>query len=67
MHSGSFLYNFVLLPLVCFGGFSVMLAFVLLLPGVGNALAGLWTVLVGDWFLQGRKGQSPMIEDGESQ
>jgi hypothetical protein len=62
VHSGSPLYNFVLLPLVCFGGFSVMLCFVVLLPGVGNALAGLFTVLTGDWFMQKRKGQSSQIE-----
>lgn len=62
MHSGSPLYNFVLLPLVTFGGVSVMLCFVVLLPGVGNALAGLFTVLTGDWFMAKRKGSSPQIE-----
>ncbi len=63
MHSGSFMYNFVLLPLVCFGGFSVMLAFVLLLPGVGNALAGIWTLVVGDWALQKRAGGSNRVDE----
>lgn len=56
MHSGSFLYQFVLLPLVVFGGVSVMLAFVVLLPGVGNALAAIWSLVTADWFLQKRKG-----------
>lgn len=65
MHSGSFLYNAVLLPLVCYGGLSVMLAFVVLLPGVGNALAGLWTIFIGDWAFQARKGQHPMVDEAE--
>ena len=55
MHSGSFMYNFVLVPLSIFGTFSVCLAFVFLLPGVGNALAAIWTLVVGDWLLQKRK------------
>lgn len=57
-------YNLILMPLVCFGGFSVMLAFVLLLPGVGNVLAGLWTILFADWFYQTRKGENPLPVDG---
>ena len=51
-------YNMVLLPLVCFGGFSVMLCFVVLLPGVGNALAVGFAFVTGDWFLQKRKERS---------
>lgn len=58
MHSGSFMYNFVLLPLVCFGGFSVMLAFVFLLPGVGNFLAAVWTFMFGDYIWHKRQGDS---------
>lgn len=65
MQHTSFLYNAVLMPLVCFGGFSVMLAFVVLLPGVGNALAGLWTFFVADWAWQKRNGTHPMLEEGE--
>jgi hypothetical protein len=42
------MYNMVLLPLVCFGGFSVMLCFVLLLPGVGQGLAAIWVAVFGD-------------------
>lgn len=60
MQHTDLLYNFVLMPLVCLGGFSVMLAFVVLLPGVGNALAGLWTILMGDWAFQKRKGTAPI-------
>lgn len=55
MHSGSFLYQFVLVPLAIFGTTSVCLAFVLLLPGVGNALAAIWTLVTGDWIIQQRK------------
>lgn len=55
MHSGSPLYNFVLVPLSIFGTFSVCLAFVVLLPGVGQALAAIWTVVTGDWLYQNRK------------
>ena len=62
MHSESFVYNFVLLPLVCFGGFSVMLAFVVMLPGVGNFLAGLCTIFTADWLYRFRRGDSPMEE-----
>lgn len=48
MHSSSVMFNTVLLPLVMFGGFSCMLCFVLLLPGVGQFLAVVWTFVVGD-------------------
>lgn len=48
MNSTSMMYNMVLLPLVVFGGFSCMLAFVFLLPGVGQGLALLWTLVMGD-------------------
>lgn len=57
MHSGSFMYQYVLVPLGLFGTFSVCLAFVFLLPGVGNALAVIWTLAVGDQMLQARKAQ----------
>ncbi len=55
MNSSSMMYNMVLLPLVCFGGFSVMLCFVLLLPGVGQGLAALWTAVMGDRLYEARK------------
>lgn len=55
MHSGSFLYQFVLVPLGIFGTLSVCLAFVMLLPGVGTALAVIWTLVTGDWIVQQRK------------
>jgi hypothetical protein len=54
MQHTDFAYNFILMPLVCFGGGSVMLAFVLLLPGVGQALAALWPILTLDWLRQQR-------------
>jgi hypothetical protein len=63
MHSESFVYNFVLLPLVCFGGFSVMLAFVLLLPGVGNFLAVVFTFIAGDWAYRMRLGDSQLADE----
>lgn len=63
MNSQSFVYQFVLLPLVCFGGFSVMLAFVGLLPGMGNVLAALYTFLTLDWAWQKRKGGSNRIDE----
>lgn len=65
MQHTDFLYNAVLMPLVCFGGFSVMLAFVVLLPGVGNLLAVLWTLFLGDWAFQKRKGIDPMTPEPE--
>lgn len=52
MNSSSVMYNMVLLPLVMFGGFSCMLCFVVLLPGVGQALAMIWTFAVGDQVYQ---------------
>jgi hypothetical protein len=55
MYSGSFLYQYVLVPLSIFGTFSVCLAFVLLLPGVGQALAVIWTLVAGDQLYQARK------------
>ena len=63
MNSESFAYKFILLPLVMFGGFSVMLAFVFLLPGVGNVLAGLYTVITLDWANEKRKGGSNRVEE----
>jgi hypothetical protein len=57
MYSGSFLYQYVLVPLSIFGTVSVCLAFVLLLPGVGNALAVIWTLVTGDFLYQQRKAQ----------
>jgi hypothetical protein len=58
VYSGSFLYNFVLIPLSIFGTTSVCLAFALLLPGVGNALAAIWTLVTADWLWQRRKAMS---------
>ena len=58
MNSGSLMYNMLVLPLVAYGGFSVMLCFVVLLPGVGQTLAALWVALVGDHFYQKSKGGS---------
>ena len=55
MNSTSIMYNMVLLPLVCFGGFSVMLCFVLLLPGVGQGLAVIWVAVFGDVLYTKRK------------
>ena len=54
MNSTSLMYNMVLMPLVIFGGFSCMLCFVFLLPGVGQGLAALWTLAVGDLLNQQR-------------
>jgi hypothetical protein len=65
MYSGSFLYQFVLIPLSLFGTFSVCLAFVMLLPGVGNALAVIWTLVVGDWLYQ-RRMEQRAGQSGES-
>lgn len=50
------MYNLILMPLVCFGGFSVMLAFVVLLPGVGQGLSVLWPIFTLDWLYQQKKG-----------
>ena len=63
MHSGSMMFNFVLLPLVCIGGFGIMLCFVALLPGVGNWLAAVFSIVMGDRTLQARKGQSVWIDE----
>jgi hypothetical protein len=63
MHSQSLLYQFVLLPLVTFGGFSVMLCFVFLLPGVGNALAAIYTLVTMDWLNQKRLGGNNRIKE----
>lgn len=65
MQHTDFLYNAVLMPLVCFGGGSVMLAFVLLLPGVGNLLAGLWSILMTDAMIQKRGGGNSLPVDGQ--
>lgn len=63
MHSQSLLYQFVLIPLVCFGGFSVMLCFVALLPGVGNALAAIYSLVTLDWVMAKRKGESIRVDE----
>ena len=57
MHSESFLYQFVLVPLGIFGTLSVCLAFAFLLPGVGNALAAIWAFVTLDWFYQRHQDQ----------
>ncbi len=54
MHSGSFMYQIIALTGV-FGTVSVCLAFALLLPGVGQALAAIWTLVTLDWFYQRRQ------------
>jgi hypothetical protein len=64
MHSGSFVYQFVLVPLAIFGTVSVCLAFALLLPGVGNALAAIWTLVTADWFYQ-RRQEGKQLSSGE--
>lgn len=61
MHSGSALYQ-LLLVLVSFGGFSVMLCFVLLLPGVGNWLAAVFTATFAEEQLLKRKNEDLWIE-----
>ncbi len=52
MHSGSMMYNFLLVPLGIFGTLSVCLAFAFLLPGVGQGLAAIWTFVVADLYYQ---------------
>lgn len=56
MHSGSFLYQIIVL-LGIFGTVSVCLAFALLLPGVGQALAAIWALVTLDWFYQRKQDQ----------
>jgi hypothetical protein len=63
MHSESFLYQFVLVPLGIFGTASVCLAFAFLLPGVGNALAAIWTFVTLDWFYQRHQDQKAAASD----
>lgn len=55
MQHTDYTYNLLLLPLVCFGGFSVMLAFVVLLPGVGQFLATVFPFVTADQEYQRRK------------
>ena len=62
MHSGSALYQFMLL-FVCFGGGSVMLAFVLLLPGVGNWLVAVFALTQTDKLMLRKKGECIWIDD----
>lgn len=61
MHSGSGLYQ-LLLMLVSFGGFSVMLCFVFLLPAVGNWLAAVFTATFAEEQLLKRKNEDLWIE-----
>ncbi len=61
MHSGSALYQ-LLLVLVMFGGFSVMLCFVFLLPAVGNWLAAIFTATFVEEQLLKRKNEDLWIE-----
>jgi hypothetical protein len=56
MHSESFLYHLVEL-LGIFGTVSVCIAFVLLLPGVGQALVAIWSMVTADWIWQRRQEQ----------
>jgi hypothetical protein len=53
MHSGSLLYQLIVLTGL-FGTLSVCIAFAFLLPGVGQALAMIWTFVTADWFYQKR-------------
>ncbi|GDX83103.1 hypothetical protein LBMAG42_49140 [Deltaproteobacteria bacterium] len=57
MHSGSLLYN-LMLVFVCFGGLSVMIAFVFLLPAVGNWLVAVFSAVMADKMMLSRKGES---------
>jgi uncharacterized protein involved in cysteine biosynthesis len=57
MHSDSALYQLILV-LVSFGGFSVMLCFVFLLPSVGNWLAAVFGLTLAEETLMKRKGES---------
>ncbi len=57
MHSGSALYQ-LMLVFVVFGGLSVMIAFVMLLPVVGAWLNVVFAVVMGDKALLARKGES---------
>lgn len=57
IHSGSPLYQ-LLLVLVSLGGFSVMLCFVALLPGVGNWLVAVAAHTIGEGMYLKRKGES---------
>lgn len=65
MHSESFVYNAVLVPLAIFGTTSVCIAFVALLPGVGQALVAIWALVTGDWLWQRRKEQLAAKEAGK--
>ena len=56
MHSGSPLYLLIVATGI-FGTLSVCLAFALLLPGVGQALAAIWTFVTADWLYQRRQEQ----------
>ncbi len=64
MHSESFLYHLVEL-LGIFGTVSVCIAFVLLLPGVGQALVAIWAAVTGDWLWQ-RRQERKAVEKDES-
>lgn len=57
MHSGSALYQ-LMLVFVSFGGLSVMIAFVMLLPAVGTWLSAVFGGVMVDKLLLGRKGES---------
>ncbi len=56
MHSGSLLYQLIALTGI-FGTVSVCIAFAFLLPGVGQALAAIWTFVTADWLYQRRAEQ----------
>ena len=61
MHSESFLYHLVEL-LGIFGTVSVCIAFVLLLPGVGQALVAIWGMVTADWLWQRKQAQKTEVE-----
>ena len=62
MYSGSPLYLLIMLTGL-FGTTSVCIAFALLLPGVGQALAAIWVFVTADLFyqrrLEQRQGKTP--------
>ncbi len=62
MHSGSPLYQ-LLLVLVSLGGFSVMLCFVALLPGIGNWLVAVAGHTIGEGRYLKSKGESIWEEE----
>lgn len=48
----------ILNVLLCIGLFSVALAFVVLLPGVGQLLAALWSTVMGEQLVAKSRGRA---------